>query len=74
MNIFQKIFFAEIWVISMFILRNDAVLHNDIIVQWHHNVIKQLLATNRPAFSQFSWKWVGNTVQDTRTTESQMAS
>ncbi len=42
MNIFKIIFFAEIWVISMCILRNDAVLrhgYNDIIIQWRHNVI-----------------------------------
>ncbi len=37
MNIFQIILFAEIWVISMFIPRNDAVLYNDIIVQWRRN-------------------------------------
>ena len=35
-----------------------------VITQWHHNVIKQLLATNQPASSNLPWKVVGNTDLD----------
>ncbi len=51
MNIFQIIFFAKIWVISMCILRNDAVLRHGYIITSSSNDVNVIQQQNN-----FTWK------------------